>query len=308
MTYSILHAAQVQNTRVQHGAVERCRPGAPGGIVPSMRKRLIIGLSTIALLGGAAWYLWFVAPKGAPWEAAGTLVIATYAIPGPVTEESRALGVSVDDVRLVREDGEEIAATILSRHLLLEDTDTTLQRMVETSLAVGSYRGVRITLGSPERRNAWESDDAASPVTLAGEEVFLEVPFRVDRDAVTALLLGFESNPALREREGTTIYLPVVHVETRVGASVSEPSDETVEVRGGEILGNKMFGMDWDGTTYFNYRARADGTTKYAPLPMEVTPEETPEPAPEAIPDTTATNTDATSTPAEDEGVSTTPH
>jgi uncharacterized RDD family membrane protein YckC len=261
-----------------------------------MRKRLTIGLFAIMLLGVAAWYLWYVAPKGAPWGASGTLVIATYAMPGPVTEDGRALGVSVNDVRLVREDGEEIAATVLSRHLLLKDTDTAIQRMVETSLAVGSYRGVRITLGNPERRTAWEGDVAASPVTLAGEEVFLEIPFRIDQDLVTALLLGFESNQALRERDGTTVYLPVVHVETRVGASVGEQDDDVVEVRGGEILGNKMFGMDWDGTTYFNYRARADGTTKYAPAPVETPADNTLTATPEEVPEN-ATSTNAVSTP-----------
>jgi len=247
-----------------------------------MKTRILGGILVLGLLGGLAWYLWFVAPKGAPWDERGELIIATYAIPGPTKEDGRALGINIDDVSLIRDTGESVPVTVLSRHLLLSDTDTSLHRMLDTSLAVGSYTGIRITLSSPEQRNNWEEDDAATSVALGGEYVFLDIPISVDKDTVTTVLLGFESNQSLRSLDGATVYLPVIHTETRVGARVDATEDGTVEVREGTILESKMFGMDWDGTVYFNYRAKEGGVTKRGytpPTPEEPVIEQEPEEA-----------------------------
>jgi hypothetical protein len=197
------------------------------------------------------------------------LAIAVYPIPGPAREEGRALGVNVEDIMMLSDTGKEIRATVRTRHLLLRDTDTGLRLILETNVAAGSYAGIRLTLSSPEQRNAWEGDKAAAPVSLAGEQITLAVPFRVDADATTALVLGFETNQAIRDRDGAKLYLPVIHTETRAGAAVDTVTEDAVEVSGGTVLQSKMFGMDWDGTMYFNYRAREDGLLRYAPEPTE---------------------------------------
>lgn len=224
--------------------------------------RTLVGLAGVALLACAVWYLWLVAPKSAPWEKSGTLVIATRTVSG-TGDGGEMLGLTVDDVWLVRDTGEEVRATVLSRHVLLNERDTGIQLLVDTTLAVGEYAGIRLTLRNPERRNAWEGDTPPLPVTLAGETVSVAVPFRIEQDTLTALIVGFEAQQALYEREGATVYLPVLHAEARLGAVVAQETDGVVEIRDGIVLTSMMFGMDWDGAVYFNYRPRPDGTLRY---------------------------------------------
>lgn len=239
--------------------------GGEGGIVLTMtRYRTLIALACVGLLALLVWYLWLVAPKSAPWEKSGTLIIATRTIPGG-GEDGEALGLTVDDVWLVRDGGEEVRATVLSRHVLLDEDDTRMRVMVDTRLAEGTYAGIRLTLRNPERRNAWQADTPPEPIALAGEVITAPVPFRIEHDTVTALLIGFEGRQALHTRGEDTVYLPVLHTEAHLGATVAEETDGTVEIRDGTVLTSMTFGMDWDGTVYFNYRPNPDGTLRYAP-------------------------------------------
>lgn len=261
------------------------------------RRSIVVGLVSLTLLGCVAWYLWIVAPKKAPWEESGSLVVAVRVLPGPVREDDRALGVNVDDVMLVRDTGDAVRATVLTRHVLLADTDDSVRVILETNVAVGSYAGVRLSLSSPEQRNAWTGDMAPAPITLVGEHMSLDIPFTVEKDTITALVLGFETNQAIHEHEGNNVYLPVIHTEARVGADVNTIAGDVVEVSGGSILGSKMFGMDWDASTYFNYRAQEGGVLKNSPVPLAPLISETPV---EETASESATTSDETSTELED--------
>lgn len=241
----------------------------PGWYSMPMRTRILVGGVVLVLLAGCVWYLWFEVPKNAPWQQSGTLVVATRGIPGTTHIDGRALGLSIEDVSLIRDTNDEVRVTLLAHHALFDDSNDRPGIMFDTELAAGSYTGIVLTLANPEERNAWQGDTPPAPLTLGGTRVVLDVPFRIEPDTTTALILGFETNPAVYAKDALRIYLPVIHAETRVGASVEERNDGGVDIRGGDTTANMMFGMDWDGSMYFNYRARADGTLKYAPLIKE---------------------------------------
>ena len=72
------------------------------------------------------------------------------------------------------------------------------------------------------------------------------------------------------------MYLPVIHAEVRVGADFNTITGDVVEISSGTVLGSKMFGMDWDGSTYFNFRAKEGGVLKNSPMPLTPLIDETP--------------------------------
>lgn len=217
----------------------------------------IVRIALILLLAIAiTWIIYLlVRPAPSPWVESGRMTLLVRTIPGP--EEDTMFGVGLDNMELFTKDGDVKRVTVRTRRLQLTPGSDTLTLVLDTSVPTGEYVGFGFDLKSPELRNEWEQDIAPESVQLAHEHVRLDVPYSIQPDTTTAIVLAFETLRAIHEKEGQQFYLPVIQIETRSNATVTESNDATgATVSGGVIQHSATFGMDWEGVVRHNYRER----------------------------------------------------
>lgn len=225
------------------------------GIVRHMfSRRNILIICTILFLVLFFVYYVFFRTVSVPWEADGRFVLAVRTVPGEL--ENLTLGFGIDKIELHKTTDKTETATILARRISLEPGDETLHRVLDTRVPSGEYSGLSFTLTSPELRNAWQENDAPDHISLIGDTVKLTVPFYVQEDTISSVVLAFETIKAVHDVDGIKKYLPVIQIETRSDIQVIIKDDGTVEIFNGKILQSATFGMDWDGNMRRNYRAK----------------------------------------------------
>jgi len=233
---------------------------------------MVTGLVFIVVVFGL--YL-LLRPEAAPWEASGRLVIVTRPVPGPTAELS--VGVGLDDMKLHREDGEVLAASILNRRITLTPGDSDLQVLLDADMPVGEYSGFSFLMKSPSVSNPWQEEEAPESVSMPGEFIRLASPYTITEGQTTAIILGFETIQAMHQKDDEQIYLPVVQIETRDGVDATI-SEKTAIIEGGEIAGSSTFGMTWEGVMRYNYRERPAPPQAEEPVAIEeIIPESEPE-------------------------------
>lgn len=225
-------------------------------------KRVLIAVFISIICISIALY-WVLTPSTTPWTDTGRLVLLVHATPG-ATEES-VLGIGIDDIELYGKNGDVTRVTVLNRRVQLVPGEDELRIILDTSVPIGSYSGFRFTIKSPELRNAWEQDLAPEYVTLLNDTIALDIPYQIEKDITSAIVLSFETTRAMYEKEEQRYYLPIIQIETRRNAVV-ETTEETASVSGGTIEHNATFGMDWSGHIRFNYREK-----HYVPVPEDNT-------------------------------------
>ncbi len=237
-------------------------------------RLFLVTFISLCLLGYLVHFLFFrTASK--PWEESGHFVLAFRTAPGP--HEDFLLSFGIDDLKLLTENGKSETVTILSRRVTLNPNNSTLTLVLDTEVPTGGYSGFVFTLKSPELQNSWEEDTAPNAVTLAGETIHLSVPYTIAPNVTSAVILAFETQNVIKNRDGKHVFLPVVQIETRSNTTVTQTGD-MIEVTGGTILHSATFGMDWDGTMRYNFRAKnvvseSKVTQKTTvPLPVESSP------------------------------------
>ncbi len=278
-----------------------------------IRRTFFAGGIVLALLLCAlsvAWYL--LRPLSLPWETTGELSILAYAVPNGVTQDEHiALGLA--NITLLRVDGSHITIRGVKRTPL--NTPPFFERVLTETIPVGTYTGITFTLQSPEVRNAWQGDDAPKGLSLVHDTVELSIPFTIRENASTVLLAGFETNTAMRTRNGERVYLPIITLEVRERAEVSGTA-EGIQVTGGTITHSALYGMQWNGSMRRNLRAperpemspsnesassdeamRSEMSTIASSSPATTT-EEVPPLEPRSERSTTTDTSDATSTEA----------
>jgi hypothetical protein len=230
-------------------------------------RRIASLIVAVLLIVAGVWYVLVVVPRNAPWEESGTVVVVTRAIPEPARSSPSVLGFGLADMRLTEgDDAVRLALTI--RRILLDVQDTRPYELLRTDVHTGLYTGIGFSMKSPELRNDWQEKSPPQHVALGAEEIYLDTPFTVEADTVTVIILGFESLQAIRPRDESVVYLPVIHAEVRTGAVVEPGEGTSVTVRDGSIVHNIIFGMDWDGTIRKNFRARTVIPAQEEPAPV----------------------------------------
>jgi hypothetical protein len=189
-----------------------------------------------------------------PWEASGHLILAVHAVPFDTADATVSLG--IDDIELYHTDGSREKFSVRTRRVTLDPKSTVLEIVLNDTVPVGTYSGFGFTLKSPEIRNSWEEDTAPTPVSLPGERVVLMSPFHIEEDTTSALILAFETFQAIHEDGGIKVFLPVMQIETRFDTELVFTEDQRATLHGGTIESNATYGMDWDYTMRFNFRAR----------------------------------------------------
>lgn len=218
----------------------------------SFRRTFFAGGVVFALLLCALSFAWYLLrPLSFPWETAGELSILAYAVPnGAMQDEHIALGLA--NITLLRADGSHTTIRGVKRTPL--NTPPFFERVLTETIPVGTYTGITFTLQSPEVRNAWQGDDAPKGLSLVHDTVELPIPFTIRENMSTVLLAGFETNTAMRTRNGDRVYLPIITVEVREHGEVSGTADG-IHVTGGSITHSALYGMQWNGTMRRNLRA-----------------------------------------------------
>ena len=211
-------------------------------------KLFLYTFFSLCLIGLLVHFLFFRTPSK-PWEESGHLVLAFRTAPGP--------------------QGKTETVTFLSRRITLKPGSNTVELILDTDVPTGTYTGFAFTLKSPELRNNWEEETAPEAVTLGGNSIQLSVPYDIQTDVTSAVILAFETQNVIKNVEEKHILLPVIQIETRSNANVTTLTENTVEIKNGTILHSATFGMDWDGAMRHNFRAKnkpANENTKTIPV------------------------------------------
>lgn len=247
----------------------------------------IVALGALALIA-----LFIIRPASAPWTTTGHLTILVRATPQVIKEASYSIGFGMDNMVLYREDGEFERVTMLTKRILLEPGSDKLTLMLDTEVPIGKYTGFGFVIKSPEMKNAWDQDEAPKHIELLGNLMRLSVPYSIEKGDTSAIILAFETQTAIHVRDDIQFYLPVVQIETRRGVALS--TDPEVTVEGGEIENSATFGMDWDGSVRFNFRAK-DPTQESTEPEVSTTEEQGAEETNAELSATTTEETTATS-------------
>jgi len=209
---------------------------------------LLLAIATLVTL------FHYIAPGSAPWTPSGTLVVAVRNVVYEKTDLSLNLG--LDNFMLLTQDGTQVPASLRTRRVAFDQDHTGNTILLNTSVPAGSYTGLRFLLTSPELKNPWQGDTPPAQVVLGESNLLLPSSFVVHEGETTVMILGFETISALHESKEGYTYLPVIQLETRSGAVITQAKHNATSITGGTILNSATYGMDWDGQMRLNYRAR----------------------------------------------------
>lgn len=218
--------------------------------VPSFRIRRVylIGVTVCAL---AIAILVYLRPELAPWIDTGKITIYVYEVPH-LTEHTTTFGVGIESLLLTGNTSRTIRNSI--RRIQFAPHEHTLVQIADMNIPAGMYDGISVMLKSPELRNDWHTDIAPQPISLTQEHIHIPLPIHIKTDEQHVLIVGFETENTIRNGTERRQYLPVFQIEHRMGADTTfDPTLSRVE--GGVILHSGTYGMDWDGTMRYNFRA-----------------------------------------------------
>jgi hypothetical protein len=201
-----------------------------------------------ALLVGALFLRNHLVP---PWQPSGTVSLFTYAVPEDEAQ-GETLGIGIYDITLLRENHSGFTLPNGAHTLLATPPD--IHMLVNAEVPAGTYTGIRFSIRNLEVRNDWRSDGAPESLSLLHDSVTFPTPFTVHEDTTTIVLAGFETQRAIRVRDGNRVYLPTIALEIREHAPL-QPDDATSAPHGGTTVQNATFGMSWDGSMKRNFRA-----------------------------------------------------
>jgi len=200
-------------------------------------------------------FFYFISPIPAPWFPSGRLILAVRAVPSPSADFAVLLG--IDNIELYKVDGGTEMVTVRTRRVTLEPGSDALALVLDASVPTGNYSGVGFLLTSPELRNSWQEDEAPTYMSLVGGTIRLDSPYHIEKDVTSTIVLAFETLPAIHEKDGAKLYLPVIQTETRFNATPFLEDESAIHIQGGVIEHSATFGMDWDGRMRYNFRAQS---------------------------------------------------
>jgi hypothetical protein len=199
-------------------------------------------------------YFVFFRTASKPWEESGHFVLALRTTPGLNTETEFNIG--LDNFELFRKDGSSESVSVLTRRVTLNPENNTLDIILDTYVPIGDYSGFSFVLKSPELRSPWEEDEAPHTITLVQELIRLDIPYTIQKDVTSSVILAFETRNTIHDVDGEKQFLPVIQLETRSNTQITGGENEPVAIIGGDILHSVTFGMDWNGRIKRNFRAK----------------------------------------------------
>lgn len=208
--------------------------------------------ATLAIL---SWVLVFAPAR--PWERTGTLVVALKVQDTGVHDTT--LKVGFDEVAVTRGDSTRVLSRRTQRHELSSSDAGTVRVLAHARLPVGEYESVSVALQSPGLTSTVPGATRLPGIRLPSSVIRLPVQVSIRRKELTALIVSVEE-PILRtQSDAEQTWLPVVQLESRVGADFEKISEAEGTVANGTVVASRTYGMDENGMMRLNYRAPIGG-------------------------------------------------
>ncbi len=219
-----------------------------------MKNKYKITILAVFVIVALVFIYFFLKTSTAPWEESSRFVLAVKTLPGIKTDNTLEIG--IDNIELYKDDGTKKQITIITKRIQLSETNNNLNLILDTKIPVGKYSGIGFNIKSPEVKNAWQGDEPPEYVSLKNEHIVLKKSFYAEKDKSLSIILSFETTNALHESEEGEIYLPIIQMETRINPKIITDGN-SVKITDGKIENIATFGMDWNGTMKYNFRARS---------------------------------------------------
>lgn len=211
-------------------------------------QHLVITIAALLVL--TASLIWLLGDGEAKrQEGEGTLYVALTAEDAP---EAGAYELGIEAIEVWHEDDGwiEISDTAHTLELAERSADARPRLLGQAHVPAKTYRRIRLTLSPLIAQGA--PDETTRRAVMPQPHLAIDATLIVREAEATGVVLTLDTNRSLHSaQDGTLVFLPVIHIESRSGADVAI-HDERVALEGGRSDTNATLGMQLSGAMRTN--------------------------------------------------------